>query len=140
MVDIMPNSQRQPAREHSHGMQGLSGPGLRAFFRIMDSWQVAEPARMHILGATRSTYFRWKRDPDLARMPRDTLERISYVLGIYKALQIHLPDPGAADRWVNQTNQHPVFAGQTPLQRMSGGQVADLYVVRQHLDAERGWS
>lgn len=114
----------------------LAGPGLRAFFRIMEAWQIEEPLQVRILGATQPTYVRWKRDPDRARLPRDTLERISYVLGIYKSLQILLPDPRIADRWVRQPNLHPLFVGLPPIARMGAGLVADLYVVREHLRDE----
>ena len=84
-----------------------------------------------------STYFKWKKARDGA-LPRDALERISYLLGIYKALQILLPDPQRADHWVSEPNTAPLFGGQTALQRMLGGNVSDLFVVRQYLDAQRG--
>ena len=71
-------------------------------------------------------------------LPQDTLERISYVLGIYRALQILLPDPERADVWVRRPNDAPLFGGASALDRMLGGQVADLFVVRQYLDAELG--
>jgi hypothetical protein len=61
-----------------------------------------------------------------------------YILGVYKALQILLPDPQAADSWVQRPNTASPFNGRPPLQRMLGGNVADLYVVRQYLDAQRG--
>ena len=70
---------------------------------------------------------------------RDVLERVSYVLGIYKALQILLPDERAADAWVHQPNTAPLFAGRPALDRMLSGNVADLFVVRSYLDAQRGW-
>nr|MBA3775474.1 DUF2384 domain-containing protein [Betaproteobacteria bacterium] len=85
----------------------------------------------------RSTFFEWKRNGE-AKLSRDTLERISYVLGIYKALQILLPDPKAADAWIRKPNAAPIFAGESALNRMLSGNVADLYVVRQYLDAQRG--
>ena len=66
------------------------------------------------------------------------MDRISYILGIYKALQILLPDTGAADNWIRQPNNASFFNGQSALDRMRGGKVADLYVVRQYLDAQRG--
>ena len=72
------------------------------------------------------------------QLTRDTLERVSYILGIYKALQILLPDPAAADAWVRKPNTAPLFGGAAALQRMLSGNVADLYVVRQYLDAWRG--
>lgn len=116
----------------------LSGPGLRAFFRIAQQWGLSIEQQMTVLGVTsRSTFFKWKKEPPAA-LPKDTLERISYLLGIYKALQILLPDTAAADAWVNQPNSAPLFSGRSALDRMLSGQVADLYVVRQYLDAMRG--
>ena len=88
----------------------------------------------------RSTYFLWKRT-GAGQLSRDTLERVSYVLGIYKALQILLPQAEAADTWVRKPNAAPLFDGRSALDRMLSGNVADLYVVRQYLDAQRGgWS
>ena len=71
-------------------------------------------------------------------LSRDVLERISYVLGIYKALQILFPDPARADAWVKRPNAAPLFAGQRALDRLLSGNVSDLFVVRQYLDAQRG--
>lgn len=118
--------------------KNLAGPGLRTVFRIMDAWQLDEATRLRLLGIPRATYYRWKRDPNQARLSRDTVERISYLLGIYKALQILLPQVEAADSWVRRPNTNPLFAGRPPIERMAAGQVADLYIVRQYLDAERG--
>jgi hypothetical protein len=39
---------------------------------------------------------------------------------------------------VRKPNTAPPFGGRSALERMLSGQVADLYVVRQYLDAERG--
>ena len=72
------------------------------------------------------------------RLPRDTLERISYILGIYKALQLLLPDTRAADEWIRRPNEAAVFGGRSALDRMLSGNVSDLYDVRQYLDAQRG--
>ena len=82
--------------------KALSPPALRAFFRIAELWQLSIAEQMILLGVTaRSTFFKWKKNADV-ELPRDTLERISYLLGIYKALQILLPDPHAADAWVRR--------------------------------------
>lgn len=91
-----------------------------------------------LLGVPDSTYRRWRKEPDSARMDVNHLERMSLILGIYKALQILLPSPGAADSWLRRPNQNPLFSGQAPFDRLRQGLVADLYVVRQYLDAERG--
>ena len=118
--------------------KALSGPALRTFFRIADLWHLSVEEQMTLLGvASRSTFFKWKKEKD-ALLPKDTLERISYLLGIYKALQILLPDAQAADTWIRRPNAAPPFGGQSALARMLSGHVSDLYVVRQYLDAQRG--
>ena len=121
--------------------KSLSGPALRSFFRIAEFWSLSVDEQMTLLGMTsRSTYFKWKKDANTV-LPKDTLERISYILGIYKALQILLPDEKAADEWVRRPNAAPLFYGQSALDRMLSGQVVDLFVVRQYLDAQlTGWA
>jgi hypothetical protein len=114
----------------------LTGPALRTFFRIAEAWKLKEQEQMRILGLdSRSTFQSWKRGA-VAAIPKDALERISYVLGIYKGLQILLP--GTADDWVRKPNKSPVFGGRSALDRMASGNVSDLYVVRQYIDAQRG--
>jgi hypothetical protein len=118
--------------------ENLAGPALRTFFRIADAWKLNGDEARTLLGSpSRSTFFQWKKAGD-GQLGRDTLERISYIFGIYKALQILLPDTAAADSWVRQPNAAPLFAGKSALERMLSGNVADLYVVRQYLDAWRG--
>ena len=117
----------------------ISAAGLRAFFNIARDWGLTTDEQMVLLGAPgRSTFFKWKADPGSADLKRDTLERVSYLLGIYKALQILLPSTTAADAWVKKPNTAPLFGGKTALDRMLAGNVADLLAVRQYLDARRG--
>jgi hypothetical protein len=121
------------------GSRELSAAGLRAFFNIARDWGLTTDEQMVLLGAPgRSTFFKWKSAPEAADLKRDTLERVSYLLGIYKALQILLPDAAAADAWVKKPNTAPLFGGKSALDRMLGGNVADLLAVRQYLDARRG--
>ena len=134
---------RKEEAEPSRKLSGaeLGGPARRTFFRIADAWKLSPNEARRILGEPpRSTFFLWKRAGE-GQLSRDTLERVSYVLGIYKALQILLPQKDAADTWVRSPNSAPLFGGRPALDRMLSGNVADLYVVRQYLDAQRGgWS
>ncbi len=115
-----------------------AGAAFRAFLRITELWGLSVDEQVRLLGSpARSTYFKWKRE-GARQLPRDTLERISYLLGIYRALQVLLPDPVAADAWVRKPNAAPLFGGRPALERMLSGNVADLYVVRQYLDAQLG--
>ena len=115
----------------------MGGPGLRAFANIAEAWGLTVNEQLQLLGIARSTFFKWRREHS-PRVPRDTLERLSYLLGIYKALQILLPDAKAADEWVRKPNSAAPFGGRSALERMLSGQVADLYVVREYLDSQRG--
>jgi hypothetical protein len=117
----------------------MSAAAVRAFGNIARLWQLDTQEQLALLGEPpRSTFYKWKKQPESAHLGRDTLERISYLLGIYKALQILLPDEKAADDWIRKPNSAPLFGGRSALQRMLSGNVADLYVVRQYLDAMRG--
>ena len=116
----------------------IAGGALRTLFRIADAWGLGTRELMKLLGnPPRSTFYKWKQG-DIAALPQDVLERISYVFGIYSALQVLLPRPEAADAWIKKPNAAPLFGGRSALDRMLSGQVADLYVVRQYLDAQRG--
>lgn len=116
----------------------LAGPALRTFFRIADAWGLSVEEQITLLGApARSTLFAWKKH-GADRLAHDVLERLSYIFGIWKALQILLPDSGSADAWIRRPNAAPPFAGRSALERMLSGNVSDLYEVRRYLDAERG--
>lgn len=116
----------------------LAGAGIRTFFRISALWDLDTEAQMGLLGLrSRSTLFKWKREQK-ARLDRDQMERVSHVLGIYKALQILLPDPQAADSWVKRPNAASLFQGRPALELMTRGGILGLYRVRQYLDAQRG--
>ncbi len=123
--------------------QQMAAAGLRAFARIAQAWGLTIDEQLRLLGSPpRSTFFAWRKQPDKAALSRDTLERLSNLLGIYKSLQILLPEPAAADAWVRQPNTAPLFGGGSALDRMLAGNVSDLHLVRRYLDGVRGggWS
>ena len=127
-----------PRRESPKQAAAAGGAGLRTFTKIAELWHLSIPEQLALLGiGSRSTYFKWRKETH-PKLPRDTLERLSYLLGIYKALQLLLPDNQAADEWVRRPNEAPLFGGKSALERMLSGNVADLYTVRQYLDAQRG--
>ena len=119
----------------------LSDAGFEAFLNIATLWKLSVKEQVTLLGLnSTSKYYRWKNNPNL-NLPEEVLERISYILGIFKALQILLPDINASDQWVKQPNYAPLFGGKSALDRMLTGKIADIAIVRQYLDAQRGgWS
>jgi uncharacterized protein (DUF2384 family) len=115
------------------------GLALEGFFQIMSRWNVSNSDARRILGnPAERTFFQWK-SGKASRLPDDTLRRIGYVAGIWKALQIVYSDAGLADTWVARPNK--ALGGQTPLARMVAGDVTDLAAVRAYIDAARApWS
>ena len=117
----------------------LSSAALQAFFNLSARWGLTAAQERILLGSPpESTFFKWKAERTARRLGRDPLERISYLLGIVKALNLLLPSPRAADEWVKKPNGAPLFNGRSALDRMLGGSLVDLTDVRRYLDAQRG--
>jgi hypothetical protein len=114
----------------------LSPGALKAFFRIMERWRVRdEDARALLGGVTNGPFYEMKRQPDRV-IDADRLMRVSYLIGIFKALRI-LHSERLADDWVQLPNQNAIFAGQTPLAYMIRGGLPAMQTVRRLLDARR---
>jgi hypothetical protein len=113
---------------------------VKLFFKISDQWQLNDNQRMTLAGVTsRTTLHTWKKKLEegksLALAP-DTLERLSYVAGIYKGVQLLFSDKTLWKDWVKQPNSD--FNGQSALDRMLVGRVVDLADVRRYIDSWRG--
>jgi len=116
----------------------LSASGLKAFFNIMGRWQVRdEDARALLGGVSNGPYYELKRAAADKVLDPDRLLRISYLIGIFKALHI-LHSRALADQWVRLPNTNRLFGGDTPLAYMVRGGVPALQTVRRLLDARRG--
>lgn len=116
----------------------MSGPAIRTFFNIAAAWKLKGDEQRALLGwPSPSTFFKYKAG-NVASLPYDTLERISLVLGIYKALHILYPEADLADRWVRLPNANPLFGGKPALALMTEAGIDGLYQVRRLLDARRG--
>tara|TARA_R110002072_G_scaffold953_4_gene7894 strand:+ start:361 stop:792 length:432 start_codon:yes stop_codon:yes gene_type:complete len=111
---------------------------LPAIFTIFSQWRLTDAQQMTLLGLINATIlYDLKSQPENAKLTTDQLERVSYILGIYQSLQILLPDPALAELWLSTPNDSPLFSGTAPLDRLLVGQVVDLAVVKNFLDAER---
>jgi hypothetical protein len=126
-----------PADLASRGArERLSGPALKTFFNIVSRWDVRdEDARALLGGVTNGPFYEMKRNADRV-LDADRLVRISYLVGIYKALHI-LHGDALADEWVRLPNTNPIFAGQAPLAYMIRGGQPAMQIVRRLLDARR---
>ena len=119
------------------GSPAAAAAALRTFWRLAEAWELSAAEQATLLGVGRTTLYQWKQGK-VGSLDRHQLERLSYLFGIYAALQILFPLARRANEWLRKPNTAPLFAGRSALERMLGGQVADLYVVRHYLDAQRG--
>jgi putative toxin-antitoxin system antitoxin component (TIGR02293 family) len=119
-----------------HATVRIGESGLRTFEHIADRWGLSRSEREAILGIPRSTYARLRANPERANLDRNTLERLSHVFGIYKALHVLFSDDERADTWIDRPST--AFGGRSARERLTSGLVADLAGVRHHLDVARG--
>jgi hypothetical protein len=113
---------------------------LAAFFNIAEKWELSTAQQMRLLGMdVESTFFNYKREPMAAKVDKDMLERLSYVLGIFKDLQILLTDANSANTWIKKSNSAAPFYGKSALDFLTEkGSIVDLHRVRQYLAAQQG--
>ena len=115
----------------------LSRSAIKAFLNIMEKWGVRdEDARALLGGMSNGPFYEMKKNPNRT-LDADTLTRLSYLVGIFKALNI-LYSEALADAWIQRPNANRIFGGQTPLAYMIKGGLPAMQVVRRLLDARRG--
>lgn len=115
----------------------LSSSAMRAFFNIMQRWKVRDAdARALLGGVSNGPYYEMKKGADRV-LEEDKLLRISYLIGVFKALNI-LYSEKLADAWMQLPNKNRIFGGQTPLDYMAKGGLPAMQMVRRLLDARRG--
>ena len=116
----------------------LSPSALKAFFNIADRWKLRdEDAKQLLGGVSNGPYYEMKKSAAGRVLDADKLLRISYLVGIFKALNI-LHSPALADEWVQLPNTNRLFGGLSPLVYMKKGGAPAMQNVRRLLDARRG--
>lgn len=111
---------------------------MRAFFNIMKHWTVRDEDARALLGGgvSNGTYYSWK-SGTAKQLQQDQLLRISYLIGIFKSLNI-LFSVELADCWIRLPNSNDIFNHRTPLEYMLRGGAPAMDIVRRLLDARRG--
>ena len=117
-------------------MTAKSGAVLRTFFNLANRWQFTSDEQMALLGISSTTTLQSWKAGDVQELDPDTLDRISYVFGIVRAINTIFPERERADAWMRAANTAPLFGGGTALERMCRGTIADLDAVYRYLNAE----
>jgi len=143
----MPSAPAYPATRHEPATvvdlsakaerERLSPSAIKVFFNVMAKWGVRdEDARALLGGVSNGQFYEMKKKPQRT-LDADTLTRVSYLVGIFKALNI-LYSEKLADAWMQRPNSNRIFGGQAPLAYILKGGLPAMETVRRLLDARRG--
>src|ERR1700722_19349556 len=97
---VLPDLSRREERRR------LSTAALKALFKIIEHWKVRdEDARQLLGGISNGSYYQLKKNPRTPgkSLEQDQLVRISYLIGIFKSLNI-LYSQRLADQWMQLPN------------------------------------
>jgi hypothetical protein len=109
----------------------LTATALKVFSGLAEAWKLSEQEQANLLGL--SHRLDAKQVPEVSS---ETVQRISYMLGIFSAINTLLPIPERADAWMRAPNAAPPFFGRSALEFMVTGDVSDLQLVRKYLDSQ----
>lgn len=116
----------------------MAEAGLAAFFALSEQWGLSRDAQRVLLGnPSRSRFYEMARTQK-GSLSDDELDRLSYLLGIYAALNT-LYKPENTVLWLkNPSGADSIWRGLSPLDYMLSGKLVALADVRRYLDALRG--
>lgn len=131
-------NERQPETSDAEALRGHVA--LKGFFNICHEWGCSQEEMTQMLGGfSRTTLSKYQKLPHI-QLSRDTLERISYIMGIYKSLRVMYPSAGRANRRVRLPTSEVPFSGSSALDFMARGSMKHLMQARRYFDAKRGWT
>ena len=119
--------------------KSLGRVGLKAFFKLSQSWGLTQADQLTLLGlSSRTTLNNWKSKAQAnegIKLGVDTLERLSLILGIQKGIELLFPESYRVE-YMRAPNRY--FNGSSILDVMLEGRITALYKARRYLEASRG--
>jgi len=115
----------------------LAQAGMRGLARMGEHWGLTVEQQRVLLGDLPKTTYYAILKGEARTVSKDTLERLSLLMGIWANLEIMLPNPPSSVGWMNRTHSDPRFGGHSPLAWMLQGTVTALLDVRRYLEAWR---
>lgn len=128
-----PAKKKSPADARRMGISGL-----KTVFNILEKWGCSAEQVQAILRLPKATYYKYRSEPESARLDRDQLTRISYLLNMHQALRIVFENPENVYGFMGKRNHNPYFHGRAPLDVIAGGDFAALYETFKRIDTLRG--
>jgi hypothetical protein len=112
--------------------------GLKAVINILDKWGCSAEQAQAILRLPKATFYRYRSNPEKAKLDRDQLTRLSYLLNMHQALRIVFENKDNVYGFMSKKNHNPFFNGRAPLDVIQGGDFSDLYETYKRIDTLRG--
>ena len=107
----------------------------RTTVNLFNAWKLTDAQACTLLGGLSArTWARWK-EGSPGRVHRDLKMRMAHLMGIHKGVRHLFKDATRGYDWIKVPNA--AFGGKSALDVMLGGELADLAVMREWLDAER---
>lgn len=119
-----------------------AGALARTTVNLFKAWNLTDLEACILLGGMSArTWARWKigarsKEGGIGRIDRDLRTRMAHLMGIHKGLRYLFSEPARGYAWIRKPNA--IFGGQSALDLMLRGEIADLAAMREWLDAERG--
>jgi uncharacterized protein (DUF2384 family) len=112
-----------------------AGALARTTVKLFIAWKLTDAQACTLLGGLSSrTWARWK-EGSPGRMDRDLRMRMAHLMGIHKGVRYLFKDVARGYEWIKTPNA--AFGGKSALDIMLQGELSDLAVMREWLDAER---
>jgi hypothetical protein len=108
--------------------------GVKAAFEILDRWGCSTEQQRAILQLSGSSYVSLRSNPNSEQLSAGQVERISYVLNIHSGLRRIFTNQANVYRYMSMHNNNPPFAGRSPLDLVSTGQLDALDEVCRHVN------
>ena len=108
----------------------------RTTINLFRAWGLRDAEAQTLLGGMSTrTYSRWKAG-EIVGVGRDLRMRMAHIMGIHKGLRYLFRDPARGYAWIRKPNAN--FDQNSALDIMLRGEMSDLELMREWLNAERG--
>ena len=112
-----------------------AGALVRTTVNLFSAWKLTDAQATTLLGGLSArTWSRWK-EGNAGRVDRDLKMRMAHLMGIHKGVRYLFKDVARGYAWIKAPNA--AFGGKSALDIMLQGELSDLAVMREWLDAER---
>jgi len=112
---------------------------IELFGKIAAIWQLSIAEQSAILGISDAAYLDLRDVRHDTHVSGEVLRRISYIVRVYRALNILLSSQEAADTWIRRPNDADLFCGASALAFILDGSEDSLVALHDYLHA-RLWS